>query len=286
MTNEAPEVVGKEGVVSEFFSRLCAYPALTIMLYSRKRLGFNTTAYFKIFALYIALTGLGFSGMLVSALLGVVLHRDLGAFSALSLFDPWLLLFAQSVAVIGVVTHIRRLREFKEGVMWWSQSAGIPRVTELFPGVKPYIMRRVIEPAAIFVLGIGILVTFSKLLGLWLMWAAFCLAVHEQLEADKRFHQAMEFHDMIVLSNLDIAAGVEEDEEPSIIGMAESMDRRRQEQNQVADMFGVSADENAEEIRLNMQRRRRRQKQTHEIDYGAAKQQPQSETPDAERVNL
>lgn len=261
-----PDVHPMEERITESLSRLCEIPATTLMVFTRKRLGFNTVSYLVLFLLYLPLTAWGFGVLFWSSVIGAMGVRSWW----IPRFDPWLFLFAQAVLIVGIRTHYLRWKEFKQKKWWHSQSEGIPRLSQFLPDVPRGLMLRVVEPAFCFVISILVFVILSRALGAWLIWATICLAIHQQLQADLELKKAIDIQDALIATNIELAAahGLQEHQLPDLISHENAKTARAAEAGVTARTYGLSTGSDAEEIRLQMERRRKRQLQNNKIDYG------------------
>jgi hypothetical protein len=170
LNKQIPEMTLHEKI--EFGRRICFFPAASVLVFMRRRIGFRlvkpiwiggTTAFLLLLA--------GFAANYGESVANTV---------ALSLF-----------AIAGFALAMRerhcRWREMKSATFWHSYSAGISWFEEM--RLPPYLkadrrIYRYLDPLACLL--VGLVVTFIlPLLGLWLMFAGVCLAAFEQATYEK-----------------------------------------------------------------------------------------------------
>jgi hypothetical protein len=150
----------------EIIQALALFPAITVMVFLRKRLGFRILKPMWLFPMAAILI-------------------------ALPVFTPekinssgWALaLFAVAMLGWGMFQRYRRWVELCDGVRWHTYSSGISYL-EALP--LPLFFRlhrrtyRMLDPIVCMLAGILISLVLSKLLGWWLMFSALALVVFEQ----------------------------------------------------------------------------------------------------------
>src|SRR5450755_2873912 len=119
------------------------FPALTVMVFLRRKVGYRFLDMLKIQAM-------------------VVLLLAYGAFSTLS-FGPtaggMVTLFAFAVLIAAIIERRLRWRDIKRGVSWHTYSRGISWFSSFLP-ISEVAARRFIDPAGALVAGIVFFILF------------------------------------------------------------------------------------------------------------------------------
>src|SRR5579864_314137 len=133
------------------------FPALTIMVFLRRKVGFRFLDMMKIQVM-------------------VVLLWAYGAFSTIT-FGPAaggiIFLFSIAVLIAAIIERRMRWNEIKRGISWHTYSRGISWFSSFLP-LSETAVKRFIDPAAALIPGIVFFFLFRPL-GLYLILSAVCL---------------------------------------------------------------------------------------------------------------
>lgn len=152
---------------TQIIQALALFPALTLMVFLRRRLGFRL--------------------MKPAWLLIMTLIMCFAAFQApdaLTRPHGWtLIIFAIAMLGLGMFQRWRRWVELCAGVRWHTYCSGISWLESLpLPGFLFSHRRiyRILDPLIGVVLGMVASLTLSGVLGLWITLSALCLYIYEQ----------------------------------------------------------------------------------------------------------
>jgi hypothetical protein len=178
-TSQRPTGFSDPRAVYAFVEFLAAQFAKTIEVYFRKDFG---QRYFGLgnvfgsaltFGLYLFITLFSFIG---GSLRQTPTSKD---------DDSWILgLFFLGFVALGFLHQFTAWLRQRRGQRWHSRYAGTSHLAFLWPG-NPYIVQRFIEPAISLIIGLLILNYVNRPLGAWLIFASFCLAATEQINATR-----------------------------------------------------------------------------------------------------
>jgi hypothetical protein len=113
-----------------------------------------------------------------------------------ALFRWPLTFFAIAMFILGTIQRRRRWKELTFGIRWHTRARGISYLAKLLP-VRELIVQRFIDPAACFIAGY-ILLQFSQLLGLWLMFSGMALYFVEQYVYEQQLEQELDLMDGLI----------------------------------------------------------------------------------------
>jgi hypothetical protein len=163
---------------------LMPYPALTLMVFLRRDLGYRLLNPTWLWGVTI-----------VEIVIAVVLHPPNGRPN--TLFD-----FAVVSCGLGMIQRLKRKRELAQGILQHSFYLGDSRLRfRWLPGFVKHNRRveRFVEPALFFLTG-TILLLYQPLLGFWLVIAAACLRVVEADVYDKTRNRELDMMDSLIVS--------------------------------------------------------------------------------------
>jgi len=151
------------------FEELCFFPALTLMVFMRRRIGLRMLKPSRIIGAFVLLYL--YSGFGVALLGGK--YRDMQAVQY----------FAVAFAILAIAHYWRSWREFNRGIRLHSYSSGISHleVRNHLPKFFKSHRRiyRMADPFFCMVVGLYVMI-FSHPLGLWIAVSSFSLRIFEQ----------------------------------------------------------------------------------------------------------
>ncbi len=163
---------------------LTLFPALTTMVFLRRKVGFRFLDLLKIQVM-------------------VVLLLAYGAFSTIT-FGPAaggiVSLFAFVVLILAIIERRMRWREIKQGISWHTYSRGISWFSSFLP-LSETAVKRFIDPAAALILGIVFFFLFRPL-GFYLILSAVCLFLFETIDYQKQIDLMLNQLDNLVESEV------------------------------------------------------------------------------------
>jgi len=169
------------------------FPALTIMLFLRTRLGFRVLSLGALFGTAFFLYVLNGIGNFHIAL--PLVGRFGAARPSESLRD-----FALLFLALGLWERRKRWKELLEGARWHTRSRGISRL-EFLP-IRTEWVYRYIDPAVAFTAGLCIKKAGFSGLGLWIMFGAICLRWVEEYSRDRQLELDLDSLDTLLESDV------------------------------------------------------------------------------------
>jgi hypothetical protein len=163
------------------------------------------------------------------------------------------------IFVLGFTQRRRRLKEIRRGELWYSYSRGQSWLAP-FIALRPDLVQRIADPLAAFV-GAFVVVYVSKLLALWFLWAALCLAIMEAIIADKILNRMLDAMDSLLLGEVQHA-------DYMYLRKHQNEGERQAATNAAAQARGFATNPDADDIQRSIERRRRR-----EIEGGMGEQE-------------
>jgi hypothetical protein len=153
---------------------LTLFPALTVMIFLRRKIGYRFIDMLKIQLMFIALLAYG-------------------AFSSIA-FGPQaggiIFLFSLAMLITAIVERRIRWNEIKRGVSWHTYSRGISWFSGFLP-LSEITVKRFIDPAAVLVAGIA-LFFLVRPLGFYLILSAVCLFLFETIDFQKQIDRMLD----------------------------------------------------------------------------------------------
>ncbi|HVT11822.1 MAG TPA: hypothetical protein VHE55_06115 [Fimbriimonadaceae bacterium] len=152
----------------EYLEQLAFYPALTLLVFTRSRLGYRLVNPRWLVGTALAMVGFG---TIVS-----------GSSGGSELDLPLLEILALGVVAAGLKQRWEGWQDFKKGIGRYSYSSGVPKIEKLrLPRFIRSLGRtkRILEPLLAYVVGLIIWQFVSTGLGAWIAFSAFCLAIFE-----------------------------------------------------------------------------------------------------------
>jgi len=167
----------------EILANLALFPALTIMVFLRRKVGYRFLSPVKIQVMVLILWFFaGFS----------TFSGSQNSFYAL-------LIFAVAVLATGYVERWLAWRDIKRGVAWHSYSRGISWLN--FLSLQETTIKRFVDPAVAAAIGVGV----SFLLpwfGYWLVFSAICLLIFEASDYERSINRMLDQLDNLVESEV------------------------------------------------------------------------------------
>jgi hypothetical protein len=126
----------------------------------------------------------------------------------------WLLyLFALAFLVAGIVERQLRWNDIKKGIPWHSRSRGISWFQKILP-LSDSVVKRFVDPAAVFIVGLLFAFVLQPLLGYYLLLAAVCMFAWEAYDYQRSIDLMLDQLDALVDSEV-ISENVEYYQQPS-----------------------------------------------------------------------
>jgi hypothetical protein len=160
------------------------FPALTIVIFLRRKVGFRFLDMMKIQIMAVLLWGYAaFSSITFGPAAGAIIF-----------------LFSLAVLIAAFVERRLRWRDIKRGVPWHSYSRGVSWFSSFLP-LREIIVRRFIDPAAALVIGIALFFLFRPL-GFYLIVCAVCLFLFETIDYQRQIDRMLDQLDNLVESEV------------------------------------------------------------------------------------
>ncbi len=162
----------------EFTAALALFPAMTIMVFLYRKLGYRFLSPIKLLIMAVLLIAFG---------------------TVVGMQVPFIV-FAIAMLALGLIERRFRWTDLTQGVAWHTYSRGVP-LLRLIPGfnVRESWVRRYITPA--LAAGIGIIIAiFFRYLGLYILFAAVCLLIFESYDYDRNLNRQLDMMDSLVES--------------------------------------------------------------------------------------
>ena len=193
---------------------LMQYPALTLMVFFRRRIGYRVVKPGPLIGMALVLIILPHIFSAIAAIPAMFLpfaRRQVPPPSLLArLFDflaPFplpsaLTLFALLMVALGYLQRWRRWRELRRGARWHTMSRGISPFETIFFHVRRDWIYRYVDPLACFLAGWLLFQISFTGLGLWVMFSAFALRIVEQTVFDKSLERDLDTLDALIESEV------------------------------------------------------------------------------------
>ena len=169
------------------FLFLAEFPALTLMLFLRRRIGFRLVPVWRVVLL---------GGGLLLLCNPTVPENHQGPY-----YPVWLAYFGVGVLILGCHQHGQRWRDLKRGVKWHSYHRGIS-IFSWLPFIPEYNIRRFIDPFFCFGMGYLALRYVSPALGFYLIVAAICLRAIEDEVHKLSLERHLDVQDSMISSEI------------------------------------------------------------------------------------
>ncbi len=172
----------------DFVRKFSKFPAITVMVFIRRRIGFRMMNPTWLLILGIA--------MLLTPLLLSSVAQPFGFI---------MVIYALAMFGLGHWHRWQRWKELCEGVHWHTFSPGISYFEKLKLPVflkSHYRVNRWLDPAAVFVAGFLIGAVLSHALGIWIMFSALFLYVFEQDLYERALNRDLDTLDGMFMSKV------------------------------------------------------------------------------------
>lgn len=178
-TAQRPTGFSDPRTVYAFVEFLAAQFAKTIEVYFRKDFGQRYFGIGNVFG--SALT----FGLYLSVIIPALMSRSPRQPNVSQEDDSWILgLFFLGFVALGLLHQLTSWLRQRRSQRWHSRYSGTSHLAFLWPG-NPYIVQRFIEPGISLIIGFLVLNYLNRPLGAWLMFAGFCLAATEAINAKR-----------------------------------------------------------------------------------------------------
>ena len=159
----------------EFTASLALFPAMTVMVFLYRKLGYRFLSPVKLLIMAILLIAVG-------------------AVSGMQL--PFTI-FALVMLILGLIERRYRWTDLTMGIPWHTYSRGVPLLS--FIPIRESWIRRFVNPAIVAIAGIIILL-FFRWLGLYIVLSAVCLLIFEGYDYDRNLNRQLDMMDRLVES--------------------------------------------------------------------------------------
>jgi hypothetical protein len=221
----------------DFVLWLLEFPALTVLVFLRRRVGFRTLKPLRLFIMAMILCYLGNPNSHLFNLGERLVPVD---------FSTPLSMFGSLVLIVGLIQRWLRWREIRKGVMWHTYSRGVSYF-EFLPLRIDHVYRYV-DPTIAFIAGLFISqVPWFRGLGTWIVLSSFALFMLEQYIYDKQLS-----HDLDILDNLFIS----EVQSRTVEHFTRGREGEKAERTSLSDTAGIPTGV-AADIAAQIDRRRR-----------------------------
>lgn len=150
------------------------FPALTVMVFLRRKIGYRFLDMLKIQIMVVLLWGYGiFSAIPFGPQAGTIV-----------------VLFSLAVLIAAIIERRLRWRDIKRGIRWHTYSRGISWFSYFLP-LPEHIVKRFIDPAAVLIPGIALFFVFRPL-GFYLILSAVCLFLFETIDFQKQIDRMLD----------------------------------------------------------------------------------------------
>ncbi|SMF97903.1 hypothetical protein SAMN02949497_4759 [Methylomagnum ishizawai] len=175
-----------------FVVTLLSYPALSIMVFMRRKMGLRQLSSIKLGI--TALVMFGYSEILPMA--GKFTNALARTEESLKYFFP----LAVAMVIVGTLQRWQRRRDLKKGKMWHSYSLGLSWF-EFLP-IRDDLVRLYIDPIACIIIACIVGYTLSPLLANWLIFSTISLVAVEVWTREQQFNALLDMVDNLVESEI------------------------------------------------------------------------------------
>jgi len=206
----------------EIVPALMQYPALTVMVFFRRRIGYRVVRTGPLIGMALLLIILPHVLSAIAAIPSMMLPiaarppappsllARLWAFVFPFPMPSALTAFALAMAALGFIQHRRRWKELLRGERWHTRSRGISPFEGLVhlknakgqPYLRLDMIYRHIDPVVCFIAGWMLMKATFTALGLWVMFSAFALRIVEQHLYDKALDTDLDTLDSLIESEI------------------------------------------------------------------------------------
>jgi hypothetical protein len=167
----------------EIMAALASFPALTLMIFLRRKVGYRFLSPIKVMIVAILLWFIG--GLATVA-----------QYSGTARLGWIMFLFAIVFFIVAQAERHFRWRDIKAGIPWHTYSRGVPLLRG-FLGLDETAIKRFVDPAAAFLIGLAVSF-FVPVLGYWFMFSAVCLYIFEAADYERELGLILDMLDGIV----------------------------------------------------------------------------------------
>ena len=176
----------------EIMRTLCYFPALTLMVFIRRKVGYRT---------------MKTSGLIVMAIIMMIYASLAHSYSHES--SAPLTIFALVMLGAAIVQRSLRWRELCQGVRWHTYSVGIsyfelvpwPPVLSFMRGYRR--IYRFLDPLACVIVGL-IVMSLSTSLGIWIVFSSIALRIFEEDLFEKALARDLDILDGLISSEIQV----------------------------------------------------------------------------------
>jgi hypothetical protein len=181
---------------------LALFPAITVMVFMRRKLGYRFLSPIKLFVMFLILWAVGGVSTIVNAKTQTATYGGTSisatATSPADGLAPFIF-FALAMLIVGMIERYLRWRDIKKGVSWHTYSRGISWFS--FLPFNDTIIKRYIDPAACLIVGLLVMLVF-KWLGYYIILSAFCLFLFEAVDYERAINRMLDVLDSLVESEV------------------------------------------------------------------------------------
>ena len=189
---------------------LALFPAMTVMVFIRRKIGYRFLSPVKLFVMFILLWL--FAG--ISTLAPVGTHTVGGQTDARGYTFPTstvpngsptaslypIIIFALIMLIAGMIERYLRWREIKAGISWHTYSRGVSWFS--FLPLADTQIKRFIDPAAVLIVGLLLSLLPFHFLGYYIIFSAVCLFIFEAVDYEKSINRMLDVIDNLVESEI------------------------------------------------------------------------------------
>lgn len=190
---------------ADILAGLAMFPALTVMVFLRRKIGYRFLSPIKLFAMTAIIWILGGLTTIIptgqqnaTATYGGVTVTAPPASSPTGAVTPFII-FAFIMLAAGMIERYLRWRDIKSGVSWHTYSRGVSWFT--FLPISDSKIKRFIDPLAVAIVGLIVMLIF-KWLGYYIIFSAVCLFVFEAWDYEQNLNRMLDQLDNLVDSEV------------------------------------------------------------------------------------
>lgn len=202
---------------ADIVAGLALFPALTVMVFLRKKVGYRFLSPTKILGMTVLLWALAGVSVLFpsgspspsSGYSGYSGYGGNGGYSGIPVSAPPspsatssvapLIVFAIIMLITGMVERHLRWRDIKNGVAWHTYSRGVSWFA--FLPLSDSVVKRFIDPAVCAIVGLILSFVFHWL-GYYIIFSAFCLFLFEAWDYEQQLNRMLDTLDSLVDSEV------------------------------------------------------------------------------------
>jgi hypothetical protein len=239
--------------ILELVCGICDLPGLSVMVFTRKRLGVRMVS--KPAVIFVSFTLFMFGWW--NVLYGLVSSAAGRSWRGV---NPWLLLFAVVVFIMGMRRNRGAWNELRAGRLWLTYSRGVSRLKGLAQSmsIPPRLVTSALEPLLCLVAAIVAFTLLSSWgLAAWLLWTGLCLAVAEEIDVYLSRERVLDEMDALLMGEV-------QSQEIKLLRTAErALPGEDDIPKTKPEEIGLSTDHEADDIQRQLERRRQRRGTDH-----------------------